>query len=327
MRSYKVKTITALERGLQVLDVLHDVGAASLHDLHRETGLPKSTLTRILATLYRRGLVWQRMADSAFLPSHSLRRRAPFDDAAWLGEIASPVLEQLCARVPWPSVLSVARLDYMEVVETNSPRACFDDIAAAPIGFRANMLRSASGRAYVSFCPDHERQAVLRRLRGRDVAGHELARDPVAVERMVAATRRRGYSVRAPDFGGDYSRPREQADDGRDSIAMPVRVAGRVLGCVNLTWRRAVLTESQVVERHLRDLRAAVRAVERQAQRAGAAQQAGGAPRRAQRPATSGGRLSDPDRPAVGVEPPAARRPAEAEPPAGPQADGAQRAR
>lgn len=262
MRHYKVKPIQSLERGLHVLAKLREMRAASLHDLHRATGIPKPTLTRILYTLYRQGLVWQRMADGAFLPSHLMLQRGRLDDTAWLVEIASPVLERLCERVMWPSVLSVPRLDHMEVVETNSPRAYFDELPAGPIGFRANLLRSASGRAYLAFCPDAEREAVLRRLRDRDVVGHELARDPVAVRRIVAATRRRGYSVRAPDFGGHYSKTRRELDDGRSSIAMPVRSGGHVLACVNLTWRRKALTLSQVVDRYAGDLRTAVTTIE-----------------------------------------------------------------
>jgi IclR family mhp operon transcriptional activator len=268
MRDYKVKTIGALHRGLQVLEFLHDVGAASLHDLNRETGIPKPTLIRILHTLHSDGLVWQRMADGAFLPSQ-VRSRSPWrprvDDAAWLSEVASGALERLCQRVPWPSVLSVPRLEYMETIDTNSPRACFDHVPAAPVGFRANMLRSASGRAYLAFCSEQEREAVVRRLAASSGAGHDLARDPVELRRVVDATRSRGYGVRAPDFGGDYALTREQADDGRNSVAMPIRAGGRVLGCLNLTWRRAALTEAEVADRYLPDLRAAVRSIERQA--------------------------------------------------------------
>jgi len=262
MRHYKVKPIQSLERGLHVLAKLREMRAASLHDLHRATGIPKPTLTRILYTLYRQGLVWQRMADGAFLPSHLMLQRGRLDDTAWLVEIASPVLERLCERVMWPSVLSVPRLDHMEVVETNSPRAYFDELPAGPIGFRANLLRSASGRAYLAFCPDAEREAVLRRLRDRDVVGHELAHDPVAGRRIVSATRRRGYSVRAPDFGGHYSKTRRELDDGRSSIAMPVRSGGHVLACVNLTWRRKALTLTQVVDSYASDLRMAVTTIE-----------------------------------------------------------------
>jgi IclR family transcriptional regulator, mhp operon transcriptional activator len=280
MRHYKVKPIQSLERGLHVLAKLREMRAASLHDLHRATGIPKPTLTRILYTLYRQGLVWQRMADGAFLPSHLMLQRGRLDDTAWLVEIASPVLERLCERVMWPSVLSVPRLDHMEVVETNSPRAYFDELPAGPIGFRANLLRSASGRAYLAFCPDAEREAVLRRLRDRDVVGHELAHDPVAVRRIVAATRRRGYSVRAPDFGGHYSKTRRELDDGRSSIAMPVRSGGHVLACVNLTWRRKALTLTHVVDRYAGDLRTAVTTIEGRlaASGAGAAENVAGLP-------------------------------------------------
>ncbi|MBO0775811.1 MAG: transcriptional regulator [Actinobacteria bacterium] len=202
------------------------------------------------------------MADGAFLPACSMPRRARPGHAEGLAEIASVVLEQLCERVMWPSVLSVPRLDCMEVVETNSPRAYFDALPPAPLGFRANMLRSASGRAYLAFCPDGEREAVLRRLRERDVAGHELAHDPAAIRRVVETTRRRGYSVRDPGFGGHYSKPRTEADDGRNSIAMPIRSGGDVLGCVNLTWRMQAMTVAQLVRRYGGDLRTAVGTIE-----------------------------------------------------------------
>ena len=92
------------------------------------------------------------------------------------------------------------------------------------------MLRSASGRVYLAFCPDVEREEVLARLRGRDVPGHELAYGPAAVRRIVAATRRRGYSVRGADFGSDYAKTRAEADDGRNSIAMPSRYTIRCSG-------------------------------------------------------------------------------------------------
>jgi IclR family transcriptional regulator, mhp operon transcriptional activator len=96
----------------------------------------------------------------------------------------------------------------------------------------------------------------------------------------VAATRRRGYSVRAPDFGGHYSKTRRELDDGRSSIAMPVRSGGHVLACVNLTWRRKALRLTQVVDRYAGDLRTAVTAIEGRlaASGAGAAENVAGLP-------------------------------------------------
>ena len=268
MREYRVKPIASLARGLRVLQVLQDMRAASLHDLHLATGLPKPTLTRILWTAHQEGLVWQRMVDGAFVPSHS-RQRMERDDDALLVEVASPVLDELSRRLQWPSVLAVPRLDYMETLETNSSRTYFDALPPRPRGFRVNMLGSASGRAYLSFCPDQEFEAVIARLRQKDIPAHRLAFDDAALRRIVETTRQRGYSVRAPDFGGDYDRPRSEVDDGRESIAMPVMVDGRVLGTINLTWRRQVLSTTGLVQRHLTDLQDAVRTVEERARAAG----------------------------------------------------------
>ena len=269
MRNYKVKTIIALSRGLEVLRALQEMRAASLHDLHRATRLSKSTLTRIVFTLYQQGLIWQRMADGAYLPSHSLQQRGQLDDADWLVEIACPALEQLCEKVPWPSVLTIPRLDYAEVLETNSRRSYFDVIPVTPVGFRANLLRSASGRAYLAFCPESEREAVLRRLRERGEPGNEKARDVKWVRQLVETTRQRGYSTRDPDFGGHYFKTRQDYDDQRNSIAVPILVSGQVLGCINLTWKEKLMTLTQAVERHLNTLRAAVNFVEQRAKAEG----------------------------------------------------------
>ena len=79
MTARSVKSIRALERGLDVLQALQTGPGAGLKDLHEITGLPKATLLRILRTLGERNLVWQRMADGAYLPS-SRSAQAKADD-------------------------------------------------------------------------------------------------------------------------------------------------------------------------------------------------------------------------------------------------------
>jgi len=91
------------------------------------------------------------------------------------------------------------------------------------------------------------------------------------MRRIVETTRARGYSVRDPDFGGHFSKSRRDADDRRNSIAMPIRVNGHVLGCINLTWKAQTMTLGEVVKRHLGALRDAVNAVQIRADQAGVA--------------------------------------------------------
>lgn len=252
MTAYKVKTIRALDRGLDVLAFLQGARAASLHDMHLATGLPKATLIRIIATLDKRGLIWQRIADGAYLPSHLLTARS--SDAASeerLAEVASTVLAQLCREVNWPSILAVPRLDHMVVLETNAPRSYFHHIPLGPVGFRVNMLRSATGRAYLAFCNDSEREAILQRLRASADASHALARRPRLLEQMLEETRRQGYGARADDFGGHFDLTRKGWDDGRDSIAVPIRAGDEVVACVNLTWIHKVVGRRPVVDQCL----------------------------------------------------------------------------
>lgn len=262
MREYKVKTIRALDRGLQVLSYLHRSRNASLHDLHLATGLPKATLTRIIATLEERGLVWQRLADGAFMASHTYQPRPPqINDESYLVEVASPILGRLCQKVNWPSILAVPRLSHMEVIETNSPKSYFSHIPLGPVGFRVNMLRSATGRAYLAFCGEAERQAVLQRLRVSNEPGNYLAHRPEAVKAILEQTRSLGYGTRAEDFGGHFDQTRREWDDRRDSIAVPIFANEEVVAVVNLTWIHNVTTVSEVVKQHLPDLLAATKEI------------------------------------------------------------------
>jgi IclR family mhp operon transcriptional activator len=254
LRDYKVKSIAALGRGIDVLLALQDRRVASLQDLHQQTGLSKSTLIRILHTLHRKGLVWQRMADGAFLASHRLRSHVEVNDVDWLVENAAPILETLCRQVSWPSVLSVPKDDHMAVIETNSPRASFD-LIVGPIGAKIDMLRSSSGRAFLAFCDAEQRATVLRRLRASVSPAPRTAWDDGWIERIIATTRQRGYGVRADDYVGLYN-------DDRASLAMPVIVTGTVLCCINLTWRAKLLSVEEIANLHIDHLRDAVRLLE-----------------------------------------------------------------
>lgn len=260
MTDLKVKTIRALDRGLEVLHILQTSSAMSLHDLHRATGLPKATLSRILKTLTKRGLVWRRIADEAYLPSYTLREYAPhFDIVHHLVEVSSPILETLCQRVSWPSILAVPRLDYMEVIETNSSRAYFDHIHLGPLGYRINMVRSATGRAYLAFCAPSERSAILDRMASKGALGANRS----VVEQVLAGIRQQGYGSREPRI----ELPRDEIDpeirDGRQSIAVPILVRGRAIACLNLTWTARVASVATIARHHLVDLTAAAEAIAR----------------------------------------------------------------
>ncbi|HEX4096474.1 MAG TPA: helix-turn-helix domain-containing protein [Caulobacteraceae bacterium] len=256
MTAQSVKSIRALERGLDVLQALQTGPGAGLKDLHVITGLPKATLLRILRTLAERNLVWQRMADGAYLPS--LRAaRPPGDNSSRLVEVASPVMAGLCELVNWPSVLAVRRGAQMEVIETNRPRSHVSHLPLGPVGARISMLLTSTGRAYFSFCTQAEREEILDRLQAEPSPEAMLARDAVWVARVVSQTQAQGYGQRDPSIAGEGVGQKLMADDGRNSIAVPIIVAGQVVASLNLTWTRRATNASHIVGEHLEALRAA----------------------------------------------------------------------
>ena len=252
------KIIRSLNRGLDVLEVIQASKAASLHDLHRATALPKPTLLRILRTLIGRDLVWQRIADGAYIASYTFSKRArAIDEEAQLAETAAPILTDLCRRVRWPSTLAVPRLDHLAIIETNAPISYFNYILTEPLGFRINMLRSASGRTYLAFCSPKERADILNRLRYSARPGDALARSPTKLNQILSETRKRGYGIRDLDFGGNYDQPRSRSDDGRNSIAVPVHVQDEIVACINLTWTAKIATVNAIARSCLTELRKA----------------------------------------------------------------------
>ena len=265
-----VKSIRALERGLDVLQALQTGPGAGLKDLHEITGLPKATLLRILRTLMERNLIWQRMADGAYLPSS----RAPSppagpDGETRLVEVASPVMARLCERVNWPSVLAVRRGGQMEVIETNRPRSHVPHLPLGPVGARINMLLTSTGRAYVSFCTQAEREELTQILRESGRPEDAFAQDPVWLARLVSQTQAQGYGQRDPSVAGEAPGRSLMPDDGRNSIAVPVIVSGRVVAALNLTWTRRAASVTQVVGDSLAELRAAAADIGRGLERAG----------------------------------------------------------
>lgn len=242
----KVKSVRALERGLDVLREIQRRAASSLHDLHLATGLPKATLLRMLVTLSGRGLIWQRLADGAYLPT-ALPMAVGYDLDRHLAEIASPELARLSHRIAWPSVIGVPRADHLEIVETNSPMARLDAATLGPVGVKLSYIHTAVGRAYLAACEAPERARIIARVRPDDAS----PASEVELDAIIAETRQRGWSSRDPSHPWHDRSRIDVIRDGRRSIAVAVRAGGRPVAAINITWPSRRSTYAEIVERHL----------------------------------------------------------------------------
>ncbi|MBM3530855.1 MAG: helix-turn-helix domain-containing protein [Alphaproteobacteria bacterium] len=250
-------TIRGLERGLQALQALQANPISSLHDIHRITGISKPSLLRILHTLEQFGMVSRRLADGHYRISANLSLLARKSDRHdRIAEAAAPVLDRLCQKISWPSDLLVPAGDHMEIRESSRVRTPFSIYFTHDrIGTPVNWVLSAVGRAYLAYCPEHERQKILALLRKSKLPENRLAHDIKRLDRIFAETRSNGFGERDPSFGGGpYGR---NMPDGLAGIAVPLLDRRRVHGVINIVWVRAALTVEHMVRAHLTDLQAA----------------------------------------------------------------------
>ena len=147
----------------------------------------------------------------------------------------------------------------MERRETSMPHSPFV-LRYSKIGGRVAWLMTGVGRAYLAWCPEKEREEILRRLRKSNKPEDWLARDPKKLERILSEARRRGYATRDSSYvAGRYGGT--PIDDGAAAIAVALFDGRHVHGSINFRWIRAAFTVEEFAAGHLPDLQNAAREI------------------------------------------------------------------
>ena len=248
------KPIRAFSRGLAVLAALNRHGSATALSLARDTGVPRATVYRLLQTLIDDGYIARGSANDRFQLRLPVRRLAEgFEDEQWISAIAGPAIVELTRRTSWPCDVSTLQNLKMVIHESTHPIAPLS-IDRSMVGQGMPILGSSAGLAYIAFAPKEEQQTLLAMLANSSDPHDVLAQDPEQVARLIAVTRRRGYGLRQ---GG-------QLWPHSGSIALPVRVGRRVLGCINTIWMARVISAKEGVARCLEPLRETQQLIEAQ---------------------------------------------------------------
>lgn len=236
--------VTALLRGLAVLEAVAAQGAASIKDLHAATGYPKATLVRLLETLIHAGYV---RASGGDRPTYALTARAlglaeRFDHGRHLAAAIGPVLTEFQAAIPWPSDLAVFDRDAMVILETSRRPGVLS--VSRQVGSRVPAVPTALGRAYLAFLPEAERRDCLTVLR----QGTGQPKDMKRFETLLASVRAKGYAA-----SDQENRPDIRA------LAAPVMDGARVAASVNVIVVAEAMTMAELEKRYAKPLLAAAR--------------------------------------------------------------------
>ncbi len=239
-----VKDIRALQRGLRVLEVLNQHNGSTLTEITRYTSLPKATTYRILENLIRMGYVMRDKADAKYRLCILVRRLSEgFDDTAWLTEIARPMIRELGREVVYPIAISTLYGTSMLARETTDRESALA-LDHYTSGTLLPMFSSASGKVYVSYCTDNEREILLDLCAKSEEPEHNFARDARFIDHLIQDVRDKGYALGL--------RQRTQAAQGKSSaLAVPIMSRGSLLASLALRYIDSAMTPEEAVARYL----------------------------------------------------------------------------
>ena len=148
-------------RLLRALEVLNSLGQASNLTLARELDLSPPTVYRLLQTLLVEGYVSKNSASKLYRPAGRVRGLSiGFDEAASIADCARPLLAKLGDELLWPVAIASVVGTAMVVHETTDARSPLTIRPVLP-GRRVSMLDTASGRVFLAFCPQEQRDTLL----------------------------------------------------------------------------------------------------------------------------------------------------------------------
>lgn len=254
-RGGSYRHVQGLSRGLGILHALNRSanGSAAISDLSAATGLHRTTVRRLLETLETEGYVRRSRSDDSYCLSLKVRQLSDgFTDDEWISELAAPVLGELLQKLVWPSDLCTIDGDSMLVRETThrfSPLS----FHRAMVRQRLPMLTTASGRAYLAYCGEEQRQQILRLLAAGDGEQAALARNRGAVERILERVRAQGYASN----DGEWALERKIS-----ALASPIRHRGSILATINIVFLRKAMSVSEAGTRYLPILQATIGKIE-----------------------------------------------------------------
>src|SRR5258708_18940031 len=240
------ETVEAAARTLLLLEELNRHRVASVDILHKATGLPKSTVVRLLKSLCAMGYATNGRRQGGYAVTSRVKSLSNgFHGDPLVVEAARPWALAFTEELHWP--IAVAVLDKTSVVVRFST---IPDSPVSPfhgtINMHLSLLGRALGRAYLALCPVGERSMLLDLLSRSSQPEDTPASDRRRVLGLLAAIRKQGFAERDPTV-----EPRSSG-----TIAAPIMGHRNVLATVGMTYFTSALSRQELVQRYVPLVRA-----------------------------------------------------------------------
>ncbi|AEG92306.1 IclR family transcriptional regulator [Ramlibacter tataouinensis] len=161
--------VVALARGLEVLACFRSGALLGNQDIAVRCGLPKSTVSRLTATLTRLGYLIQIGESGKFrLGTATLSLGSAMLSRLDVRQLARPGMEALAAQCKVEVALGAR--DRLSMIYVEACRSARPPAQALDMGARIPVATTAMGRAWLSAIEAPEREDFLERIRRRDAA-------------------------------------------------------------------------------------------------------------------------------------------------------------
>ncbi|WP_069300660.1 IclR family transcriptional regulator [Neptunicoccus sediminis] len=253
------KSNRSVERSMEILEVVSEIGVCSLAFLAAQTGLPKPTVLRICGTLVARRWLSQSRNDKRYRmgPRFPRMQAAPVLIDALVESGSSPIVELSNTTglgVDLAASIGDGRLEIVDTTRQFSLHGIFPDC----IGYRPSPFRSALGCVFLASLNEETRNRCTTRLMatltGSDrTAALEYPAKVDSIRKTGFAAREKGYWGRAVDYGGVPT-----------AISVAIRSGAETVGAVSLVWLAEQYETDRVVAAHLDRLRSTAEIIGRQ---------------------------------------------------------------
>ncbi|KAB7624085.1 helix-turn-helix domain-containing protein [Alkalilimnicola sp. S0819] len=227
------KSCQSLVKGLKLLQELNrsSNGAATVTELSSRLGMHRTTVKRMLETLVEEDFVYTDHLSNFYRLSHQVQSLSyGFRDSIKIVDIVWPHMMALTKELVWPCSYQSLEGHQLVVRASTHAYSVFSFHTGMP-GRKLGLMNTAAGRAYLAYCSDAEREALISMI-SRD--------DPTArtnIPQLVEETRRLGYGrnraewAEEPKFAG---------------VARPIVQGDTVLGCINMIILNHAISDQDV---------------------------------------------------------------------------------
>lgn len=229
--------VESVRRAFALLEELNRQRVTSVQHLYEVTGLPKSTIVRLLETLRILGYVTNDPRQGGYQVTSGVRSLSTgFHGDPLVVEAARPWTIEFTRQFKLPIGIGVFDQDTMVVrfsTVLDSPISPFH----ATINMRLRMLTRAMGRAYLAFCPAAECEYILGALALSNHPEDQAARCPDDVLETIARVRRCGFAERSPAVEPKSS----------NTFGVPIMSDGNVLATIGLSYFTSSMPRAKAV--------------------------------------------------------------------------------